>query len=72
MNELQAGDRVVYAQRHHEWLAMAGKWPSKFVPRVAVRGTVQSAEQTVTVKWDSGPVTQHFPDNLEASPSLII
>ena len=63
----QPGDIVCYSEGHHEWMVKAARWPTKFVPRTALRGTVtDTTSKTVTVCWNHGSdPTVHFPDNLE-------
>ena len=65
---MREGKVVVYGKRHYEWLRMAGRWPSRHIPRVALRGVVvrEKDDGTVVVRWPTGDsMVTHFVDSLE-------
>lgn len=78
---MKPDDKVIYCERHYQWLKDAGRWPSIHLPREAMVGTVtETGNGTVTVLWPTKPALMlvktevphhllpsriHFPDNLE-------
>lgn len=63
----QVGNTVCYTERHYEWLKLVARWPSPYVARTALKGTVvEVTATTVAVRWNgsSDPVV-HLPGNLD-------
>lgn len=70
---MKPDDVVIYTQKHFEWLLDSNMWPSKHVPREALKGRVLAAGVgLVEVLWNQPPLYKetnlkhyHFSDNLE-------